>query len=144
MRQVLSLTSFVEEERKACNFRELDAKTFTASEEDDAIVDERLLEETTTSLESSDPPQLPLGVFVLSVSQRTNFKKLHITGACPRAPGVRYKHFEVLGAEEPSARAFDARCLHCFPQSKGVVEVADAVEVQSPWTSDSSSESVSE
>ena len=62
----------------------------------------------------------------------------------PRAPGVHYKHFEVVSAEEPPARAFDARCLHCFPQSKGVVEAADAAEVQSPSTIDSSSESVSE
>ena len=118
----------MDEERRARNVQELDVKTTTASEEDDALVDERLLEEVTTSFETSDPPQLPLGVFVLSASQRTHFKRLHITGACPRAPGVHYKHVQVLGTEEPSARAFDARCLHCFPQSKGVVEIADAVD----------------
>ena len=144
LKQVLCLTSFVDEERRVRNFQELDVKANAACEEDEALVDERLLEEVSSSLEANDPPLLPLGVFVLSISQRTNFKRLHITGACPRAPGVHYKHFQVLGTEEPSARAFDARCLHCFPLSKGVVESADAVEAQSPSTSDSSSESGTE
>ena len=107
-----------------------------AGEAEDAVVDEKLLEQATTSLETRDPPQLPLGTFVLSILLHTLFKRLHVTGACPRAPGLHYK--------EPPAKTFDARCLHCFPQSKGVVVAAEAADVQSPSTSDSSSESVSE
>ena len=37
-----------------------------ASEVEDTGVDEKMLEEATTSLETRDPPQLPLGTFVLS------------------------------------------------------------------------------
>ena len=73
----------MEEERKASGFQELVVKAVSAGEADNAVVDERLLEEATTSLESRDPPQLPLGIFVLSVSLRTHFRRLHVTGACP-------------------------------------------------------------
>ena len=84
---------------------------------------------------------VPLGLHVVSISRRTKFKRLHLTGACRLSPGVDYSDFEVLGPEFPHAAAFDARCKHCF-RSQPIL-VPD-VGMDSATSSGTSSESASD
>ena len=47
-----------------------------------------LLEGATTNMETSDPPQLPLGILLLFVSRHTKVGRLHVAGAGSHVPGV--------------------------------------------------------
>ena len=64
--------------------------------------------------ELEEVPQLPAGTFVASVQKRSNFRRLHVIGKCPLAPGVDYVHFEVHGLAEPPANRHIAKCKNCF------------------------------
>ena len=98
-----------------------------------------------SKLEPRELPKLPLGTFVVSISSRTEFRRLDVTETCPRVPGLHYANFEILGTDEPSVHSFHARCLDCFPESKGVQEAeAEVLSARSPTSSGESPDSVSE
>ena len=63
-----------------------------------------------------DGSEVPLGFHVVSIQAKSRFRRLHCVGSCHRRPGKDYGNVEVLGPEEPSASAFDARCRDCFRQ----------------------------
>ena len=48
---------------------------------------------------------LPDGVagYVVSVSRKQGFRRLHLLGACQRVPGLSYRDFEEYGLERPPA-----------------------------------------
>ena len=81
--------------------------------------------------------ELPLGSYVVSVSARAGFKRLHRMGDCPNKAGVHFLHFEALGDVFPDAKLFDARCSICFGRSHS----AQVPDVDSAPSSGSSSDS---
>ena len=114
LKQVLAPMSFADSERQGLADKSLhqEVSASTAEVLEDTVADESLVEQVTSRLESLEPPVLSLGTFVVSISMRIDFRRLHVTGACPRVPGVHYAKFEVLGTSEPSVHSFHARCLH--------------------------------
>ncbi len=55
--------------------------------------------------------------YVVSLSTKTGFRRLHFAGACHRVPGVHYAAFEWLGPVLPSADQYDDYCAKCWPQA---------------------------
>jgi len=88
------------------------------------------------SEENEDPaPQLPVSEasegpptsgYVVSLS-RTDWRKLHRFGGCPRMPGVHYLRFELLGDARPGPEAYDDFCRQCWKLG-GPDEDTDAEE----------------
>jgi len=59
------------------------------------------------------PPGLPSSGFVVSLS-RSDWRRLHRFGGCPRHPGVHYLRYELLGEERPRPDAYDDFCRQCW------------------------------
>ena len=137
------LTHFLEDERG--NVTSACIKPLEMFQEYPVEVDNNLLQEITVKAPlviSSDPPVLDLGSFVLSISLRSNFRRLHRFGDCPNRPGIEFKKYEVCGMQCPPASSFDARCLRCFPEDKkGRAPLEADLGNESPTTSGSSSDS---
>ncbi len=55
--------------------------------------------------------------YVVSLSTKTGFRRLHFAGACHRVPGVHYAAFEWLGAVLPTLDQYDDYCAKCWPQA---------------------------
>ena len=147
LKQVLKLTAFADEERLAHTAVISPAVDISSGTEglEEVVLEDEVISQTPSKLESRDVPELPLNTFVVSISARTEFRRLHVTGGCPRVPGLHYANFEILGTVEPAVHSFHARCLHCCPESKGVREVdVEALGADSPTSSGESSDSVSE
>ena len=64
-------------------------------------------------------PQLaaPTG-FVVSVTKRGKFRRLHLVEACPFVPGVHYKEYEEWGEIMPGEADVQAICTRCLPQGR--------------------------
>jgi len=60
--------------------------------------------------ESQGPPTAG---YVVSLS-RTDWRRLHRFGGCPRLPGVHYLRFELLGLGRPAPDAYDDFCKQCW------------------------------
>jgi len=60
--------------------------------------------------ESQGPPSAG---YVVSLS-RTDWRRLHRFGGCPRLPGVHYLRFELLGLGRPAPDAYDDFCKQCW------------------------------
>ena len=63
------------------------------------------------------PPPTPHG-FVVSITRRGKFRRLHLGGVCRLTPGVHYKDFEVWGDMMPGESEVQAGCARCLPQGK--------------------------
>ena len=61
---------------------------------------------------------LPDGVegYVVSVSRKQGFRRLHLLGACQRVPGLSYRDFEEYGLERPPPESYDDYCRACWPR----------------------------
>ncbi len=55
--------------------------------------------------------------YVVSLSPKTGFRRLHFAGACHRVPGVHYAAFEWLGTVLPTLDQYDDYCAKCWPQA---------------------------
>ncbi len=53
--------------------------------------------------------------YVVSLSPKTGFRRLHFAGACHRVPGVHYAAFEWLGSVLPTLDQYDDYCAKCWP-----------------------------
>ena len=73
-----------------------------------------------------DELALDLGAYVLSVQNKSGFRRLHRIGACWRKPGVDYENFRVLGFDLPPASAYDAVCKGCFSGGAPAEEAGEA------------------
>ena len=147
LKQVLVFTAYADEARieHTTVTPPVEDASVIADPREEIVLDDVLVSQTSSKLETHESLDLPLGTYVVSVSSRSEFRRLHVTGGCPRVPGQHYANFEVLGTSEPSVHSFHARCLHCFPESKGVQEaVGEVPSAGSPSTSSESSDSVSE
>jgi hypothetical protein len=52
--------------------------------------------------------------YVVSVSRKTGFRRLHYLGACRSVPGIHYMVYEWLGEALPSENAYDDHCRQCW------------------------------
>ncbi len=55
--------------------------------------------------------------YCISVTAKTNRRRLHYVGRCYRVPGVDYAQFEWWGQDLPNADAYDAVCRQCWKAS---------------------------
>ncbi len=53
--------------------------------------------------------------YVISVSSKTGYRRLHYLGACCRVPGVHYVQYELYGRETPKEGDYDDHCRQCWP-----------------------------
>ena len=83
----------------------------------------------------NDP--IPSG-FVVALTA-TKLRRLHFVGNCGRRPGEHYRSFEVYGDDAPKPLLYDKRCRQCFPEEKGLVEVAPGAMDEGSDSSESSS-----
>ena len=52
--------------------------------------------------------------YVVSISKKTRFRRLHHLGSCHRVPGVHYHEFEQLGVSQPTETCYDDVCQNCM------------------------------
>ena len=71
--------------------------------------------------------------YVVAISRRGSFRRLHYGGGCWRIPGVHYHEYEWGGQVAPLN--VQARCRTCFPAGSAAARALEAEEVE---TSDSS------
>ena len=57
--------------------------------------------------------------YVVSISRRTAFRRLHLLGACRRVPGVDYALYELLGEELPAPEQYHDHCHACWARGRG-------------------------
>ena len=69
-----------------------------------------------------EEPSTKLGDFVVSIQERSGFKRLHRIGDCPRMPGVDDRRCLLIGPEHPPTASYNARCKQCFQASDIHVE----------------------
>ncbi len=57
-------------------------------------------------------PRLPNDAkgYVVSISKKTGYRRLHALGRCYRVPGIDYKQFELQGEDPPAERLYDGYC----------------------------------
>ena len=59
---------------------------------------------------------LPASGYVVSLS-RSDWRRLHRFGGCPRHPGVHYLRYELLGTDKPKQEDYDDYCKQCWKNS---------------------------
>ena len=69
----------------------------------------------------ADPPLPPKG-FVVSVTKRSKFRRLHLVPDCRLIPGVHYKVFDVWGDQLPDEQDLNAVCDLCLPNGRPDLE----------------------
>ncbi len=52
--------------------------------------------------------------FVVSISKKRGYRRLHLIGRCHRVPGIDYTDFEELGAAMPEPSKYDGVCGQCW------------------------------
>ncbi len=52
--------------------------------------------------------------YVISITSKTKFRRLHYVGRCHRHPGVHYQDYEWMGTELPAATEYDDHCRQCW------------------------------
>ncbi len=55
--------------------------------------------------------------YVVSISGKHGFRRLHKLGACFRVPGIDYMLFEEMGPDMPDHDKYDEFCGNCWPPS---------------------------
>ncbi len=96
-------------------------------------------------------PRLPSDAkgYVVSISKKTGYRRLHALGRCYRVPGIDYRQFEQLGEDPPPERLYDGYCAQCWKSGTGVPlrpdsELAgEALADASPASADDSSSTAS-
>ena len=64
--------------------------------------------------------------YIVAISQRGRFRRLHFAGTCWRIPGLHYHKFEDYGDTVPTA--VHARCSDCFPSDSAAERKLEAEE----------------
>jgi hypothetical protein len=59
------------------------------------------------------------GDFVVCITRKTRFRRLHIVGGCPLLPGLDYQDFVVCGRELPARDTYAAHCRNCWRRAGG-------------------------
>ena len=79
--------------------------------------------------------------YIVAVSARGSFRRLHYAGSCWRVPGTHYKEFEDWGDVVPTT--VHARCHDCFPAESPAVRAEEAAAAGESEDGDGSSSSSS-
>ena len=79
-----------------------------------------------------DDATVPTEGFIVAITQRGLFRRLHRVGGCKRVPGEHFLNWEEHDSM-PEPHPYNAACLHCFP-------VTDEAPDESSVGSESSSE----
>jgi hypothetical protein len=64
-----------------------------------------------------DDERTPNQGYVISITPKTNFRRLHYFSRCHRHPGVHYQQYEWMGDQLPSEDAYDDYCKQCWRSS---------------------------
>ncbi len=64
--------------------------------------------------------------YVVSISGKRGFRRLHRLGGCHRVPGIDYQEYELLGDDFPTEEAYDAHCAQCWRDTDPAQEAAAA------------------
>ena len=65
--------------------------------------------------------------YVVSISGKRSFRRLHLLGACYRVPGIDYQEYELLGETLPAVTAYDDICGKCWPASTNMESKSTAL-----------------
>ena len=79
------------------------------------------------------------GDYVVSVTEKRGFRRLHQLGRCYRVPGLHYTQWLTLGSGRPTPIEYDDFCRNCWPSSKKQTDGASS-DSSSSGSSSSSSE----
>ena len=82
------------------------------------------------------------GKYIIALSSRGKFARLHAVGGCWRAKGQTFVDFEVL-AEIPKPAFYNAKCRLCWPKGESAETSAGAPDDEMEVSSSSSSTSSS-
>ena len=63
---------------------------------------------------SEDEPEPAEGDYVISISDKKGFRRLHLVGACYRRPGEHYACWARLGRSMPEPSLYDETCRDCW------------------------------
>ncbi len=88
------------------------------------------------------PQKQVLGVYFVSITGKTKFRRLHWGGACWRVPGRDYLDYENMGLELPGPELDHKACMTCFKGASSSTGVGLAVEASSSDADFSSSSGV--
>jgi hypothetical protein len=58
------------------------------------------------------------GDYVVSVTEKRGFRRLHQLGRCYRVPGLHYTQWLTLGTARPTSAEYDDFCRNCWPSGK--------------------------
>ena len=78
------------------------------------------------------------GDYVVSVTEKRGFRRLHQLGRCYRVPGLHYMQWLTLGTARPTSAEYDDFCRNCWPS--GVQKEGTSSEESSSGSSSSASE----
>ncbi len=57
--------------------------------------------------------------YVVSITAKTRFRRLHFLGACCRIPGIHYMDYELYGSTKPGEYDYHDHCRQCWPPQDG-------------------------
>ena len=80
---------------------------------------------TATSSSEDEALREPTG-YVIAVTQKARFRRLHYVGRCHLRRGVDYKDFIPWGTQVPGMAEYHAVCRRCWPGSAEPEEEATA------------------
>ena len=83
-----------------------------------------------------------LGGYVVSITGRRSWRRLHYLGRCWRQPGKDYASFQTYGEESPPASAYDAVCKDCW--KGGILPLEDGEEEEGISSDSSEASAVAE
>ena len=101
----------------------------------------QVLPEREAAYRVDDLPVFAVGTFVVSIQRKSNFRRLHIVGACSYRAGIDFARYEAFGLVMPDPSSYTAQCKHCFrdeAEQKEVEGSSSASSSSSESTSDSS------
>ena len=112
--------------RAACDTEDdlVDACGGAAGESPDSPFD-NVIAEVGIPPGSGEGMEASLGMYVVSLRAKGQYRCLHRVGACHLRPGVDYRRYRTLGVELPKAKDYDGDCKRCFtkggldPQEQG-------------------------
>ena len=77
-----------------------------------------------------------VGGYVVSITGKRTWRRLHYIGRCWRRPGKDYASFQTFGEDAPPAAAYDAVCRDCWKVGDLSLEFEEADEATGSSTSD--------
>ncbi len=72
--------------------------------------------------------------YVVSITGRSRYRRLHLLGKCHRVPGVDYVDYELLGPDLPGPEAYHGHCGQCWRKQGPQQELKqERAALEEPW-----------